>query len=334
MIGPCICFHCGKTGIFGNTCDTCESLARMTHDDYAALATEPVAACNLCGCTDLVEVADRDRFGYPARATMCAACGLVQLNPHMSAESYEEFYRSGTYRRIVEAARGKPLELPTGQQLYADRLVEFAAAVLDGYRGGTLLDIGGSNGIIAGTFARAFDLTPTVLEPSDAERADAEAAGIETIAGTLDAYEPAGRRWNVISIIQSIDHFIDVAGTLERVRAMLEPGGLLLVDIIEWRTVIKLVGVQGAVKIDHPTNLTHATMLCYLLRAGFEPVVRFVSGGKSAAQMAVTSDQRKAIYLCAKARPIRALPDEAAVDELFGMVGMERCQSSKLAENL
>ena len=57
--------------------------------DYGAQPKEPVTACNLCGSTEFVVITHRDRYWYAAPAHACRRCGLVFLNPRMTAEAYE-----------------------------------------------------------------------------------------------------------------------------------------------------------------------------------------------------------------------------------------------------
>ncbi|MGH7333338.1 MAG: hypothetical protein ACREKS_11480, partial [Candidatus Rokuibacteriota bacterium] len=52
--------------------------------DYAARPKQYVGACNLCRADRFVHLVHRDRYGYPARASCCAGCGLVFLNPVMT----------------------------------------------------------------------------------------------------------------------------------------------------------------------------------------------------------------------------------------------------------
>ena len=62
-----------------------------------------------------------------------------------------------------------------------------------------------------------------------------------------------------------------LAGTLRRVRELLASGGLLFVDIVDFRAAyLRQSSVEDAVKIDHPYYLTEATMAAYFDRAGFE----------------------------------------------------------------
>ena len=95
--------------------------------DYAAQPCEPVTACNLCGSAEFVVVAHRDRYGYAAEAHACSRCGLVFLNPRLTAAAYQRFYES-VYRPLVSAFHGRLIDAHTiqdEQAAYADERIEF-----------------------------------------------------------------------------------------------------------------------------------------------------------------------------------------------------------------
>ena len=59
-----------------------------------------------------------DRYGYPASAHACQSCGLVFLNPRMTASAYGQFY-DGIYRPLVSAfCDGTPYNGTSRQGLY------------------------------------------------------------------------------------------------------------------------------------------------------------------------------------------------------------------------
>ena len=93
-----------------------------------------------------------------------------------------------------------------------------------GYR--TLLDIGGSTGVVAHAFARRFDLRATVVDPAPLETAEAQALGLETIEGLIERIDLGDRRFDVIMLCQTVDHLLDVTGTLSRVRELLTAAGI------------------------------------------------------------------------------------------------------------
>ena len=93
--------------------DRKERIAALEYD-YSAQPKQTLTSCNLCGATEFVILAHRDRYGYPAQAHACRTCGLVFLNPRMTAEAYGRFY-NGVYRPLVSAFQGRQIDARTNQ---------------------------------------------------------------------------------------------------------------------------------------------------------------------------------------------------------------------------
>lgn len=278
--------------------------------DYASQPRDLVMACNLCSGNVLVTITQRDRYGFSAQASACARCGLVFLNPRMTAAAYGRFY-DGVYRPLVSAFHGRLIDATTiqaEQREYAVDRAEFVRPFLTRSGLTTMLDIGGSTGVVASHFAKAFGLTGTLIDPAPLEIREAQALGLETITGLVEEYDFGGRRFDVVLICQTVDHLLDVSGTLKRVRELLTPNGYLFIDIVDFRAAyLRNWSVEDATKIDHPYYLTQDTMLAYLRRAGFESM-----------RAAYASDHLHVSYLCRPTQAaLQALPDTAAVVELF-----------------
>jgi SAM-dependent methyltransferase len=241
--------------------------------DYAAQPKKAVERCNLCGGRQLVGLTHRDRYGFPASSSCCAGCGLVFLDPVMTADAYGAFY-AGTYRPLVSAFHGRLIDAMTiqdEQQEYALERGDLLAPFVEGRGYGTLLDIGGSTGVVAQAFAERFTLRGTVVDPAPLETVRAQALGLETIEGLIERVDLGARRFDVVALCQTVDHLLDVGGTLRRVRELISPQGLVFVDIVDFRAgYLRNWSVEAAIKIDHPYYLTEATMAAYLRRAGFE----------------------------------------------------------------
>src|SRR5258706_532116 len=128
--------------------------------NYASQPKQAVTACNLCGATEFVVLSHRDRYGYPAQAHACRRCGLVFLNPRMTAESYGRFY-NGTYRPLVSAFHGRLIDAQTiqdEQREYAAERAEFVSSFMAKPGGRTMLDIGGSTGVVAHLRSSGFEV--------------------------------------------------------------------------------------------------------------------------------------------------------------------------------
>ena len=278
--------------------------------DYAAQPRDLITACNLCGGSVLVTLTHRDRYGYPAQSSACTRCGLVFLNPRMTARAYGRFY-DGVYRPLVSAFHGRLIDARTiqaEQREYAADRAEFVRPFLDGSGLATMLDIGGSTGVVASLFAKTFGLTGTLIDPAPLEIEQARAFGLDTITGLVEEHDFGGRQFDVVVICQTVDHLLDVAGTLRRVRELLTPNGYLFIDIVDFRAAyLRNWSVEDATKIDHPYYLTQETMTAYLRRAGFETM-----------RAAYAADHLHVSYLCRPAKPVpQALPDPADVAALF-----------------
>ena len=241
--------------------------------DYAAQPKHAVTACNLCGGREFVVLTHRDRYGYPAEAHGCRRCGLVFLNPVMTAEAYASFY-TGTYRPLVSAYHGRRIDAQTiqvEQREYAAERGDVIAPFLEGRPVKRMLDIGGSTGVVAHAWARRFGLEATVLDPAPLETAEAQALGLETIEGLVERHDFGTRRFDVVVLCQTIDHLLDVGGTLGRVRELITDDGLLFLDIVDFRAAyLRQWSVEEAVKIDHPYYFVEFTAATVLARAGFE----------------------------------------------------------------
>jgi 2-polyprenyl-3-methyl-5-hydroxy-6-metoxy-1,4-benzoquinol methylase len=171
-----------------------------------------------------------------------------------------------------------------------------------------MLDIGGSTGVVAGHFAKEFELTGTLIDPAPLEVQEARTFGLETITGLVEEHDFGGRRFDLVLICQTVDHLLDVAGTLKRVRELLTPNGYLFVDIVDFRAAyLRNWSVEDATKIDHPYYLTQDTMTAYLRRGGFETM-----------RAAYAADHLHVSYLCRPTQPTpQALPDPASVSHIF-----------------
>jgi 2-polyprenyl-3-methyl-5-hydroxy-6-metoxy-1,4-benzoquinol methylase len=240
--------------------------------DYAAQPKQAVTVCNLCGHTVFVVLAHRDRYGYAVEAHACSRCGLVFLNPRMTADAYGRFYEA-VYRPLVSAYHGRLIDARTvqaEQHLYAAERAAFLRPFITSAQQ-TMLDIGGSTGVIAAHFSREFSLRGTLIDPAPREVAEARQLGLETITGLVEQHDFRGRRFDVVIVCQTVDHLLDVAGTLRRIREILTEHGRLFIDIVDFRAAyLRSWSVEQAIKIDHPYYLTEPTMTAYLRRAGFE----------------------------------------------------------------
>ncbi len=256
-----------------------ERIAALGYD-YGAQATLHATECNLCGTPDrVIEVADRDRYGYPATLMVCQGCGLGYLSPRLSASQYAHFY-SKIYRPLVSAYHGRRIDAQTvqrDQRAYAAELAPFLYPLLPATPR-TILDVGGSTGVVAKVLADRLNAQVTVLDPAPDELAVARAAGMETIAGLAEDFDPGARTWDLVLLCQTIDHLLDLRGTLSALRRMTSAGGRAFVDIVDIGVLLRRTGnIEQTVKIDHPYYLTGPTAVALFDLTGFTVVAQRLS---------------------------------------------------------
>lgn len=243
---------------------------------YASQPKKHLDACNLCGNAQFVVLTHTDRYYFPVKAMACLQCGLVFLNPVMTAEAYKEFYID-IYRPLVSAFHGRTIDAKSVQDeqlTYAQHLGDFLEPFLSASSfNGTMLDIGGSTGVIAFHLANRFGFQPTILDPAPPEIEQAKALGLQTITGILEDFDTANRQYDCIILCQTADHLLDVTGSLQKIKQLLAKEGLFFVDIVDFRAAcLRTRWVNEVIKVDHPYYFTEPTIESYLARVGFEVV--------------------------------------------------------------
>jgi 2-polyprenyl-3-methyl-5-hydroxy-6-metoxy-1,4-benzoquinol methylase len=282
--------------------------------DFGGAEKRAVESCNLCGGTVHTTITHVDRYGFPNATSACNACGLAFLDPRLTERAYAEFYEH-VYRPLVSAFHGRLIDAETverDQVAYAEELARVLEPFLAGRRGERLLDVGGSTGVVSERLGALHGLRPFVLDPAPAEVERARARGLEATVGTIEAFAgDAGGTFGVALICQTIDHLLDIAGSLARVRTLLADDGLLFVDVVDFRAAyLRAASVEAATKVDHPYSLTEPTVEAFLARAGFRVVHKDYA-----------SDHLHIGYVCvtAPSKP-SALPSPESVERFFAEV--------------
>ena len=219
----------------------------------------PIDRCDLCDNTRGEIVSERDRYGYPVRFLRCR-CGLYR-NSHRPADLCD-FYNQH-YRDLVSSYHGREINAKTIQ---ADQMnyAEEVAAFLHPRRYGELLDVGGSTGVVGQHLANEWGGVATVLEPCREELAEAHCC--ERICEVAEEFDPAGRRWDIALLCQTIDHLLSPLSVLHMLNACCDS---LYVDAVD---VELFDDKQEAAKIDHIWGFTDKTCRQMFLATGWQVI--------------------------------------------------------------
>ena len=209
--------------------------------------------CNICGSKENTILSVQDRYGLPIRTTLCDKCGLIYLIDRPDQHGYKLFYAK-YYRLLVSAYWGSKVnnkQIVNHQIGFTEKLKVILKGLIDFEQKKSLLDIGGSTGMIAYEFAQLYDLEATVLDPSEEELRIAESKGLETVCGFIEDYEP-NHSFDIILFLQTIDHVMDLKKTLKQITSMLSDDGIFIVDTVNLPTVITdQTNLVNYFKIDH-----------------------------------------------------------------------------------
>jgi len=157
-------------------------------------------------------ITDAD-YGRTLELVRCRSCGFVQLAEPVDVTPF--------YARMDDPA----YELTrSSRALQASELLE---GLSPGFHGARLLDVGAGSGILVEQ-ANRLGWEAEGVEPSAWLANRARERGIAVHTGTLPHPGPTPP-YDVVTLVDVIEHVTDPRGLLGEVRKLLRPGGLLLV---------------------------------------------------------------------------------------------------------
>lgn len=192
--------------------------------------------CRQCGATEL-----RDLGAIPSAASFagqeleppwpggrllaCQHCALAFRHPLMPPDEYRRLYASA------------PAQVWSGDECRIDRL-KVLQAVAAHAKSGTVLDIGCFDGSLLAALGPTY--SKFGVEPSAAARAVAEARGVRVIADWIEDLRPGEWQFDVITLVDVIEHVPDPRALLLRLIRLLAPTGVVIVstgsiDADAWR---------------------------------------------------------------------------------------------------
>jgi 2-polyprenyl-3-methyl-5-hydroxy-6-metoxy-1,4-benzoquinol methylase len=171
--------------------------------------------------------------GTVVRCAECRAIWKIPLNPEKPiAEYYDESYASSDYwaqeHEAVDALRR-----------IRDEIVPSNGAAKK-----SLLDVGCGPGVFL-TLAReaGFNVTGIELNAALADRARTRAK-VEVLTGDLMSAQLGDRKFDVITLLDLIEHVPDPVGLLVRCREILNPGGQVVIYTPNHRgLIVRIAGI-------------------------------------------------------------------------------------------
>lgn len=172
---------------------------------------------------------------------VCKTCGFAHIVPLPSAEDMTEAYREEYYKDqkpdyLAEAAEDQEW----AELMQKDRLAAFARLV--GPERRRLLDIGSGPGFFLKT-AQAEGWQAKGIEPSRQAGAFARSMGVDVVDGFFSSQTaPELGRFDVVHLNNVLEHLSDPAEIIRLAADVLDPGGLICVNVPNEFTPIQQAG--------------------------------------------------------------------------------------------
>jgi 2-polyprenyl-3-methyl-5-hydroxy-6-metoxy-1,4-benzoquinol methylase len=229
--------------------------------------------CNLCHADDTEPLFEgRDRLhGLPGvfPVVRCRRCGLVYLNPRPTKEEIATYYPQ-SYEPHVFFERVR--HSPVARLDYYYGLRKRRRAIERLSRAGRLLDVGcGSGSFLYYMREHGWQVSGQEISQSAADYARRE-LGLDIHLGELEHTDIPGDTYDVVTLWNVLEHLHDPAGSLARVKELMQPDGLLVIAVPNLKSWDAQLFGPTWVGYDVPRHLytfSTATLEALLRKAGF-----------------------------------------------------------------
>lgn len=185
--------------------------------------------CECGNSGDFEVLSEKDRYGLPVNTVVCKKCGLVMINPRLTAKSYDMFYES-EYPFIYRAIVNPNDEYFNKRVKYGNYLVDFVEK-LNIVKGRDVLEIGcGIGGIVKAFAERGYDSFGVDLSPVYTEFAKTKGVNVKCCHSS-ELLGSEGRLYDIIITNHVLEHFTDLKKELKVIRQLLKPDGVFVVVV-------------------------------------------------------------------------------------------------------
>lgn len=241
------------------------------------LQFEADRSCPLCNHVEKVELSHIMQFGLDCTTVICRNCGFCFVSPPPTKDSYAAFYREAyaTYYQKIhpEAVSENLLRESPGEKSRLD-LVEKVKPL----NGAKVLEIGPGRGRFLRLVAKRGGKC-SAIEPSGDFKLSLERSGVSVIGDFLENTS-ADQKFDLIMLFQVVEHFHDPVDAVHRIREMLAPDGVVVLDVPNiWKPFRSLD--RYFLRYVHLSYFSPQTLKRLFLGSGFNVVVMDQGGEKS-----------------------------------------------------
>jgi len=204
--------------------------------DYTDKPHESVA-CPLCETENDFVLATKGYPGIPVRNVICKSCGLIRINPRMTREGYEAFYKEDFFEYLNPY--GRPAYVEAIERTTDDSFVTPAERFTLPYmlpyvkEGGRVLDVGAGFGQIIYLLQKKKNISYVGIEPDPYSREVAkDKIGIDLIDITIEEFfKQDNGKFDFIHLDQVFEHVLEPLQILKGLKNLLTPEGIIYIGV-------------------------------------------------------------------------------------------------------
>jgi len=233
--------------------------------------------CPVCG-NDEVEFLHNQQFVLPEGRRLtegydvvcCERCGFAFADTTVTQAQYDEYYATLSRYESNEVATGGGATPWDAARLH-DTAASMAQVVpLDA----RVLDVGCANGGLLRALQMAGFSALAGVDPSvSCVRTTAALEGIEAEVGGLFELPPSIGKFGLVTLSHVLEHVADVNGAIEGLGGLLEPDGLIYVEVPDaTRYADFIVAPFQDFNIEHINHFSQLTLANLMGRHGYAPL--------------------------------------------------------------
>ncbi len=187
-------------------------------------------SCSICSCSEVEFFLKSDVYGFDVYR--CKNCGVLFRYPLPSNEEVVSFYDEGYYLGSSKYSYIDERKVK-GSELVWERRIKKLIQIfeMENHRKPkNILDVGCSFGGLLEVARNKFGLIPVGVEVSEYSSSYAIERGIEVIKGSIESVEVGNDRFDIITMIEVIEHLKHPYEVLKKIFDANTKGGILLVQ--------------------------------------------------------------------------------------------------------
>ncbi|MBU0635276.1 MAG: class I SAM-dependent methyltransferase [Candidatus Omnitrophica bacterium] len=230
--------------------------------------------CIICGEGDFEQLSEKDRFGLVASVVICRECGLIQTNPRLSQESYNEFYND-EFTKLIFGRERTTQDLFFDQYFHGQKICKYLKGSLPKeLKDLFILEVGcAAGGILAyfrdlGCSVSGMDLGQEAVDFGRKKY------NLDLQVGAL-ADCKLNRKPDIIIMSHILEHLLNPIQELERARALLDEKGFMYIEVPGIRNLGRAqydLNFLHFLQIPHTDHFSLTTLTNLLNKTGFECV--------------------------------------------------------------